>query len=77
MSIKVRFFASIRDLTGRAGDEIEARPGLVARDVWRLSTDGLEPPPTLLVSVNLEFADLDAPVGEGDEVAFMPPVTGG
>ncbi len=77
MSIRVKFFASIRDLVGRPDHELEPRPGLTARQVWDESTGGREPPPSLLVSINLEFADLETPVSEGDEVAFMPPVTGG
>jgi molybdopterin synthase sulfur carrier subunit len=31
----------------------------------------------VLVAVNQEMCDLDAPVSDGDEVAFFPPVTGG
>jgi molybdopterin converting factor small subunit len=31
----------------------------------------------LLYAVNMEYAKLDTPVAEGDEVAFFPPVTGG
>ncbi len=42
-----------------------------------MAAGGREPPALLLVSINLEFADLETPVSEGDEVAFMPPVTGG
>jgi molybdopterin synthase sulfur carrier subunit len=31
----------------------------------------------MLVAVNMEYADMQAPVRDGDEVAFFPPVTGG
>ena len=32
---------------------------------------------SLMYAVNMDFATLDDPVGEGDEVAFIPPVSGG
>jgi molybdopterin synthase sulfur carrier subunit len=47
------------------------------REVWDLATDQAQVPTHLLAAVNLEYADFDAPVADGDEVAFFPPVTGG
>ena len=32
---------------------------------------------TMSVAVNADYARMSAPVGEGDEVAFLPPVSGG
>jgi len=60
-----------------AGTEIEARPGITAGEVWDQATGGRELPATVLVSVNLEFSQLGQPVADGDEVAFLPPITGG
>ena len=40
---------------------------------WRDTLGGAR----VLVAINQEVADFDAPVQEGDEVAFFPPVTGG
>jgi sulfur-carrier protein len=34
-------------------------------------------PESMLAAVNMEYAELDFPVQDGDEVAFFPPVTGG
>ena len=77
MRVRVRFFASLRETVGAAGREVEADGGATVRTIWDLATDGREPPSRLLASINLDYADLDDPVGEGDEVAFFPPVTGG
>jgi molybdopterin synthase sulfur carrier subunit len=75
-TIHVRYFASIRERFGRAGDELSAEGLSSVADVWRRVS--AEPPPAnLLVAVNQEYAGLDAAVRAGDEVAFFPPVTGG
>ena len=75
-TIKVKYFASIRERLGRAGDDVPAVGIHSVADVWqRVSAE--PPPPHLLVAINHEYADLDAAVAAGDEVAFFPPVTGG
>lgn len=75
-TIKVRYFASIRERLGRAGEELPIADIRSVADVWRRVSVG-PPPPHLLVAINHEYADFDAPVAVGDEVAFFPPVTGG
>ena len=74
--ITVRFFAGLREQLGR---DTLALPAAVAsvREVWVRATDGAPVPTHLLAAVNLEYADFDTPVADGDEVAFFPPVTGG
>jgi molybdopterin synthase sulfur carrier subunit len=76
VTITVRFFASIREKAGRGEASIESRGVATAADVWA-STAGFGAPPNLLVAINQEYARLDQPVKDGDEVAFFPPVTGG
>ncbi len=77
MTIRVRYFASLRERMGRAEDEID--PGVVATvgDVWARVSDGAPIPENLLMAVNLEYVDPGHTVGDEDEVAFFPPVTGG
>jgi molybdopterin synthase sulfur carrier subunit len=78
MSIRVRYFASLRERLGRAGDEIahDAEVRTVA-DVWARASRGQPLPDNTLVAINTEYASLDREVREGDEIAFFPPVTGG
>jgi sulfur-carrier protein len=77
MSIKVKFFASLRETIGKADTEIDANNITTAADVWQFATDKHEHIPNMLVAINMEYANLDEAVADGDEVAFFPPVTGG
>ena len=81
MRVTVRLFARLRDLAG-AGELIREVPaGGTAREIWNdlvLEWPGLrEYENTISVAVNAEYARMTAAVTDGDEVAFMPPVSGG
>ena len=45
--------------------------------VWDITTNNTERPNNVLVAINLEYAQFESTVKDGDEVAFFPPVTGG
>lgn len=77
MSIKVRYFASLGERLGRSESDLEFSQGMAVSDVWQNDTAGKPMPANLLAAVNMEYAKLDDPVQDGDEVAFFPPVTGG
>jgi molybdopterin synthase sulfur carrier subunit len=78
MTIHVRFFASLREQVGRSEDELPATGIKTVADVWTRATEGVAPlPGTVLYAVNMDYAQADAAVKDGDEVAFFPPVTGG
>lgn len=77
MAIRVRYFASLQDRMGRAEDAVEGAARLTAAEVWRAASHGQPWPERLLCAVNLEYAQPDTLVADGDEVAFFPPVTGG
>ncbi len=77
MSIKVRYFASLGENLERFESDLEFSETLTVADVWKRDTSGKPMPGNLLAAVNMEYAGLDSPVRDGDEVAFFPPVTGG
>lgn len=77
MSIKVRYFASLAERVGKSEDDLAFTQAITVRDVWELNALGTPIPSNLLAAVNMEYADLNSHVQDGDEVAFFPPVTGG
>lgn len=77
MSIKVRYFASLKELLGRAGDELTNKSVSTVADVWGQVSDGKKAPDNILAAVNMEYVGFESQVVDGDEVAFFPPVTGG
>jgi len=77
VSIKVRYFASLKELIGREQDECEYQPNMTAMSVWEKSVKTQSMPNNILAAINMEYVDLQALVIDGDEVAFFPPVTGG
>lgn len=77
MSIKVRYFASLKDRVGRAEDTLDSSKLSTVRSVWCAANPDATLPDNILAAVNMDYVELDSPVKEGDEVAFFPPVTGG
>ena len=77
MTVKVKFFASLREAAGRGEVDVDTAGAETAAGAWRLATGGRPIPDNVLVAVNLEYTHLGASIRDGDEVAFFPPVTGG
>ncbi len=77
VAIKVRYFASLKELLGRAEDSLTYHQDLVVAEVWEQAVPTQRMPDNTLAAVNMEYVDLQHKVQEGDEVAFFPPVTGG
>lgn len=77
MALTVRFFASLAERLGQRELALEASRAATAREVWQAVVPGEPLPPNTLVAINLEYASPEAAVKDGDQVAFMPPVTGG
>lgn len=81
MRINIRLFARLRDIAGTGEIARQVPEGATVRTVW----DGLirEFPAldayrdSISAAVNADYSRMDAPLGEGDEVAFLPPVSGG
>jgi molybdopterin synthase catalytic subunit len=73
MPVTVRLFAGLRERAGWSRREIDAA---TVGDVW--ATLGLgDEPAGLLYAVNREYAGRDRELHDGDEVALIPPVSGG
>jgi len=77
MSIKVRYFANLKETVGRSDDELQTSGPLTARNIWRQLNPDQAISETMLAAINMEYVNLDAEVRDGDELAFFPPVTGG
>jgi len=77
MSIKVRYFASLKEEVGRSEEELEFVGIASVIDVWKQANDDKALPTNILAAVNMEYVELESLVNDGDEVAFFPPVTGG
>jgi len=81
MRVTVRLFARLRDLVGAADVPVEVMPPATIEDVWAaLATIHPAAAPyrtSLSAALNDDYAKMSAIVQDGDEVAFLPPVSGG
>jgi molybdopterin synthase catalytic subunit len=76
MRITVRLFAGLREQAGATMRELELPTGARLGDVWAPLDLG-EEPEGLLYAVNKDYASGDRLLAEGDEIALIPPVSGG
>ena len=76
MLVTVRLFAGLRERAGFGSRQLELGAGARVADVWGALELGDEPA-GLLYAVNKAYAAADVTLGEGDEVALIPPVSGG
>ena len=80
MRVRVRYFASVREMIGLSKEEVVAPTGsTIGSLIERLmdSHEQLRHMKNLLVAVNGEFANAEHELGDGDIVALFPPVSGG
>lgn len=79
--MKVQLFARLRELAGRGECDCEVPAGSSVADVWRAVAErhvSLKPfGGAISCALNADFARMNAEVRDGDEVAFLPPVSGG
>jgi MoaE-MoaD fusion protein len=81
MRVRVLFFGQLKDITGLAQDEAELSEGARVEDLFERygrrfpKLAGFRA--SIAASVNQEYAAWRAPLAAGDEVAFLPPVSGG
>ena len=84
MNVKILFFAGLREALGTGSESLALPAGVATVGALRehLAARGepwmaLATTKNLRSAVNQQMVGPDAPVGQGDEVAFFPPVTGG
>jgi molybdopterin converting factor subunit 1 len=81
MRVTVRLFARLRDIAGAAELAREVAPGSTIGTVWRqLALDFpalADYERSISSALNADYARMDRTVSDGDEVAFLPPVSGG
>ncbi|MCL5959797.1 MAG: molybdopterin converting factor subunit 1 [Chloroflexi bacterium] len=81
MRVRVRLFASQREVVGQRELELDMPGGSTASDVLsRLTSEyprlaGVAS--STMLAVNREYVDQKTKLKEGDEVALLPPVSGG
>jgi molybdopterin synthase catalytic subunit/molybdopterin converting factor small subunit len=74
--ITVKLFAGLRERAGESERDLELDAGARVGDVWQPLGLG-EEPEGLLYAVNKAYAPPDRRLSDGDEVALIPPVSGG
>jgi molybdopterin synthase catalytic subunit len=80
MRVSVRLFAGLRERAGGERVDVELPEGAVVADLLAAMADtpvGALVPGQCVVAINREYAPASAPVGPDDEVALIPPVSGG
>jgi molybdopterin synthase sulfur carrier subunit len=79
--LKVLFFGRLKDLIGRAEDSVNSADAATIEQLFALyaarNPELARYRPSLVASRNQEFVAWDTPLHPGDEVAFLPPVSGG
>jgi molybdopterin converting factor subunit 1 len=81
MRVHVLFFGQLKEITGVSEEDAELSEGARVEDLFerygRRFPKLAEFRPSIAASVNQEYAGWRAPLSTGDEVAFLPPVSGG
>lgn len=81
MTVRLRFFASLREVVGASESRLELPAPATPEDAFR-SLVARHPElearrASLSVAVNRRYVPFDTPLADGDEVVFIPPVSGG
>jgi molybdopterin converting factor subunit 1 len=81
MRVTVRLFARLRDIAGSGDLAREAPAGATVGDVWRSLVaefpEMARYESSMSSAVNADYARMTVAIADGDEIAFLPPVSGG
>jgi molybdopterin converting factor subunit 1 len=79
--VKVLFFGRLKELTGRAEDSVEFADSTTIEQLFALYSarhpDLAKYRSSVVASRNQEFVSWDTSLRAGDEIGFLPPVSGG
>ena len=81
MRVTIRLFARLRDLAGSGEIVRDVEPPATVQTLWRALVADFpaiaEYERSMSVAVNADYSRMSASLHDGDEVAFLPPVSGG
>jgi molybdopterin converting factor subunit 1 len=79
MKVTVKFFASVREVIGARSQVVEIADEATVGDLWRTFVEKYPRLANmgLAYAVNHEYSGPERILKDGDEVAFIPPVSGG
>jgi molybdopterin synthase catalytic subunit len=79
--VKVLFFGQLKDIAGRSEDSAEVQAGATLESLFDHYAAQFprmrDLRPSIVIARNQQFAHSATPMSEGDEIAFLPPVSGG
>lgn len=81
-TVRILFFGKLADLVPDAEFQQQIESGTTVSDIYeklarQYPLQPLAQKPNIKVAVNQQLSDWDQPLSPGDELAFLPPVTGG
>lgn len=81
MKARIKLFAALREMAGESEVELDlpetATVAHVVRELDRRYAGMMKSGVPIMIAVNAEYVSEDHPIREGDEIAFIPPVSGG
>ena len=81
MKVNIKLFARYKDIAGKSNFDIDlpedATVDLLVKKVLQYYPGFIKKPENLVVAVNEEYSDHQFILSDGDNVAFIPPVSGG
>jgi MoaE-MoaD fusion protein len=81
MRVRVLFFGILKDIVGRSEESLDIEPNSTLASLFEAYSTRFETlrerRPSILFARNREFATPETPLAENDEIAFLPPVSGG
>lgn len=81
MKARIKLFAALREMAGESEVELDlpetATVAHVVRELDRRYAGMMTSGVPIMIAVNAEYVSEDHPIQEGDEIAFIPPVSGG